>query len=154
MHALDPVWAAYLGVQNIIARRLSIDDYSNGLEMGLNHLIELQSSVTNLPFDANAEASRAIASGRRGSNRHRHLGARIELEAKDDLRLSIDATAEDELDARQRLGRIFSRTGKTETVILYATGIGHDSAAIAAHLKLKPATLRKRLDRLRENLAA
>jgi len=154
MHARDPVWAAYLRVQKIIARRPSIDDYSYGLEMGLNHLIELQSNVTNLPFDANAEASRAIASGRRTSNRRRHLDAKIELQIKDNLRLSIDATAEEAFDARQRLSRIFSQSGKTETVILYTTAIGHDSAAIAAHLKMKPATLRKRLDRLRDRVAA
>ncbi len=154
MHALDPAWAAYLRLQNIIARRPIIDDYSYGFEMGLNHLIELQSNVTNLRFDANAEVSCAIASGRRASNRRRHLAAKIENQIKDNLRLSIDAPAEEALDAGQRLSRIFSQTGKTETAILYATAIGHDSSAIAAHLKMKPATLRKRLDRLRDRLVA
>ncbi|MGH9765571.1 MAG: hypothetical protein ACREDR_28480 [Blastocatellia bacterium] len=154
MQTLDPAWAAYLGLQNIIARRPIVDDYSYGLETGLNRFIELQSNLTNLPFDATAEASRAVASGRRTSNRRRHLDAKAKHQFGDDLRVSIDASAEDTLDARQRLRRIFFQTGKTERVILYATAIGHDGAVIAAFLKLKPATFRKRLDRLRKRLAA
>lgn len=154
MHALDSAWAAYLQLQNAVARRPSVDDYSYGLETALNRLIELQSNVANLPFDAKAEAARAIASGRRASNRRRHLAAEAALQIQDDLRLSINAVAEDSLDSRQRLRRIFSQTEQTERAILYATGMGYDGAAIAAHLKIKPATFRKQLARLRDRIAA
>ena len=110
MQALDQAWVAYLRLQNSIVRRPSVDDYTNGLETALNRLIELQSDAKNSSFDACAEALTATATGRRTSNRHRHFGSEMELQAKDDFRTSIDGIAEDAIDARQKLHRIFSQS--------------------------------------------
>jgi hypothetical protein len=153
MDTLDPAWAAYLRLQNAISRHPKIDDYSYGLEAGLDRLIELQSDEAKSPFDIETETSRAVATGRRAANRRRHLNAQANHQTEDELRLSIDTPAETALDARQQLRRVF-QVGKIECLILYAAGVGHDSATIASHLKVKPAALRQRLARLRERIAA
>lgn len=154
MNALSPAWAAYLRLQKIADRHSIIDDYSYGLEAGLNRLLDLKSDPANSPPDVDDEVRRAVASGRRAWRRHPQLALEIEDDGRDDAQLSVPATAEDALDARQRLRGIFLQTGRADRFILIATGFGHESAAIAAHLNIKPAALRKRLDRLRDRLAA
>jgi hypothetical protein len=154
MDALSPAWAAYLRLQTISARHSVVDDYSYGLEAGLNRLLDLQSDPANSPLDVDDEVRRAVSSGRRAWRRHPQLALETEDDSSDDAQPSVPATAEDALDARQRLRRIFSLKDKSDRFILVATGFGHEGAALAARLNIKPAALRKRLDRLRDRLAA
>jgi len=51
---------------------------------------------------------------------------------------------------RETLGR----SSEADRKILLRTGIGHDSVTLADQLSIRPAAMRKRLDRLRTKFAA
>jgi len=146
MRDIPESWRPYARLQTSASRHRRVDDQSWGLEAGLDHFLDIQAS--SLPrSEENLSLERVIANGRA---RERH---RLRLRA----RFLIDDETVDPgpmLDYRERLHKLFFSLNATEREILSATAMGCDSEEISVILAMKPATIRKRIDRLRSRLAA
>jgi DNA-directed RNA polymerase specialized sigma24 family protein len=139
-------WRPYARLQRSLSNRNRLDEQTWGLEAGLDHFLEIQ--ALSLPAsDQDASIERAIANGR-ARERHR-LCLRNRF-----LVIAEAVDPEPMLRDRERLNRLFARLDTTERKILYATAFGYNSAEISGASAIKPATVRKRIDRLRRRLAA
>jgi DNA-directed RNA polymerase specialized sigma24 family protein len=139
-------WRAYARLQASISTRNRVDDQSWGLEAGLNHFLDIW-ATSALTSDRNANIERAITNGRARERYRIRLRTRFLADDK-----SVDP--EPMLGDRERLKKLFVDLDDTERKIMSATALGYDSAEISASLSMKPATVRKRIDRLRFRLAA
>jgi hypothetical protein len=109
---------------------------------------ELQNTISSNDPDSMAnQAEQAVASGK-ASERHR---LRLRLRYLDPREVD-DPTAR--LEDRARLRETLGRSSEADRKILLGTGIGHDSVTLADQLSIRPAAMRKRLDRLRTKFAA
>ena len=142
---LDASWDAYARLQKQSFGRKRMDAHSWGIEAGLDHLLSLIESDT--PCNPDEEAERAVDRGR-ARERHRwRLQTRL-------LSVPEEIDPQPMLDDRARLREALSivGSGDRDRDLLIATGLGHDSADIANDMKIKPASLRKRVERMRIRL--
>ena len=146
MRDIPESWRPYARLQASTSRNRRVDVQGWGLEAGLEYLLDVQASNPSTSKKT-LSIERAIANGR-ARERYRHrLRARFLTEAA-----TVDPAPI--LDHRQQLRKLFLGLNDTERQILSATAMGYDSEEISNILAVKPATVRKRIDRLRSRLAA
>jgi hypothetical protein len=145
MTDLDASWRVYARLQLQSRRRSRLDAFGWGIEAALDHLLSLRAGGTLT--DHAIEANEALA---RGKARERH---RTRLRAHYLDPHEVDNPLH-RLDDRARLREAMKSVDKSERQLLLATGFGHSSGAISGHLLIKPAAVRKRVDRLRRRLTA
>jgi hypothetical protein len=136
----DP-WSAYARLQEKLANRNQVDDYTWGLEAGLTRLL-----TENFP--AVRDVERAVESESR-KERYRAQLRRIYLNVE-----AFSEGPENALDARRRLRLIETRVAAEDWALLRAVGDGNHFKEIAIVKKLAPGALRARVFRLRRTLLA
>jgi DNA-directed RNA polymerase specialized sigma24 family protein len=139
MSELDTRWTAYLHLQIRSGRRRRMDATGWGLEAGLNHILVGQ-----------VDESSAAAAAERGTARERHH-ARLRFQYFDPHQVD-DPTAK--LDDINRLRHLLASVCSDDRRMLLATGFGHDSAAVASIVSMKPDAVRQRVARLRAKMAS
>jgi hypothetical protein len=140
MTDLPDQWSAYARLQEKLADRSEVDDYSWGLEAGLNRLL-----TADLPGVQGLE--RAAQSESRKERYHARLRR---------IHLNVESSAEgpeNALDDRRRLHLVKNLLAPDEWWFLLSIGEGYDYNEIAAALKTTSGALRVRLLRLRSALA-
>jgi DNA-directed RNA polymerase specialized sigma24 family protein len=133
-------WGVYVRLQQKLARRRQVDDYTWGLEAGLNRMLDGSASPENV--------ERAVGSESR-KERHRATLHRANTTDHDGI---VDADLSAAVDARDALGHIRRSVGSGDWILLRALGEGFDYKDIAGVLKVGPGTLRSRALRLRRAL--
>lgn len=146
MRDIPKSWRPYARLQASTSRNRRIDVQGWGLEAGLDYLLDIQASNL-LTSEKNLTIERAIANGRARERHRLWLRARFLTEEE-----AVDP--EPNFDHRQQLHKLFLGLNDTERQIMSATAVGYDSEEISLILAMKPATVRKRIDRLRSRLAA
>ena len=141
MSEIPDSWSAYARLQEKLADRNHVDDYTWGLEAGLNRLL-----TDDFPVVRDVE--RAIQSESR-KERYRYQLRRIHLNAE-----ASAEGPENALDARRRLRFMETRVTVEDWALLRAVGDGHHFKQIAIVKKLAPGALRARIFRLRRTLLA
>ena len=136
-------WDGYARIQEKLARRSRIDDYSWGLEAGLNGCVfteEIQAIET---------VERAVRSESR-KERHRQ---RLRQTHQRDLAPIQSSPLDDAVDARRGLARIQAHVTPEAWVVLRALGQGCDYGEIGDIVNASPGALRARVLRIRRSLA-
>jgi DNA-binding NarL/FixJ family response regulator len=141
MTDLPDHWRAYARLQEKLARRPQIDDYTWGLEAGLNRLL-----TEELP--APEEVDRAVRSESR-KERYQEQLRRVHLAVEESAGKPDDA-----VDARRRLRVVRKLVTPVEWSLLRAVGEGYEYKEIAAVKKTAAGTLRAHVFRLRRTLLA
>jgi hypothetical protein len=145
MSDIPESWRPYARLQTSTTRRKRVDDQSWGMEAGLDHFLNLQ-KLNLPPSEQNLSVERAIANGRARERYRNRLRSRFLIEEE-----TVDPVPI--LDQRERLYRLFLGLDRIDQKILSATAIGCDSEEISISVVMKPAAVRKRIDRLRSRLA-
>jgi DNA-binding NarL/FixJ family response regulator len=142
MPDLPDQWSAYARLQEKLARRQQIDDYTWGLEAGLNRVLDKKLAVEEVEVD------RAVRSESRKERYQEHLRR---------LHPLIEESAgnpDDAVDARRRLRVVIKLAAPEEWSLLRAVAEGYEYKEIAAVKKTAAGTLRARVLRLRRTLVA
>jgi len=141
MSDLPDQWREYARLQEKLAKRQQVDDYTWGLEAGLNRSIS-----KDLP--AAEEVVRAVKSASR-KERYQEQLRHIHLADQESAKSPVDV-----VEARRRLRVITNLVTPEEFALLRAVGEGYAYKEFAAIQKTAPSALRTRVLRLRRNLLA
>jgi len=140
MTDLPDQWGAYGRLQEKLARRQQVDDYTWGLEAGLNRVL-----TKELPVE---EVDRAVRSGSR-RERYQEQLRRVHLALEESAGNPHDA-----VDARLRFRIVRKLVTLEEWSLLSAIGEGYEYKEIAAVKRTAAGTLRARVLRLRRSVLA
>ena len=146
----DPRWGEYARLQRILQTRRIVNDLSNGFEAALDSLLWTVTSDATADAWA-AQAQRANENAMRRDRRRRGLRAREESHLLDLGRAEADRPAEDFVHARLEVARIMRAATTSERAVVICLANVDDPLAT---LGVTPPAFRKRLQRLRERLAA
>jgi DNA-binding NarL/FixJ family response regulator len=141
MPDLPEQWGAYARLQERLARRQQVDDYTWGLETGLNRLLDAD-LITPEYID------RAVQSESRKERYQKQL-RRAYLVVEESAESSADA-----MDARRCLHQVRKSVTAEDWSLLSAIGEGYEYKEIAAVKRTAAGTLRARVLRLRRSILA
>jgi hypothetical protein len=141
MTDLPDRWGEYLSLQEKLSRTHRVDDYSSGLEEGMNRILAEEPPTVD-------EVDRTVKSASR-KERYRQRLRNIYLKAEEPT-----ANLDGVVDARRRLHLVRKHVSSEDWALLSEVGVGREYEDIAADRKTAPGTVRARVLRLRRTLIA
>jgi hypothetical protein len=140
MTDLPDLWRAYARRQEKLSHRQQVDDYTWGLEAGLNRLPEEIPVLEVIDRAARSESRK---------ERYQQQLRRVHLAVEESA-----GNPDDAMDARRRLRGVRKLVTPEEWSLLRAIGEGYEYNEIAALKRTAAGTLRARVLRLRRSILA
>jgi hypothetical protein len=141
MAGLPHLWDAYASCQAKLSKRNSVDDFSWGLEEGLNQLLEAEGRANALRGEA---VDRTVASAARRARYARSLIVKYLMPAS---AYAEDAVAR--VEARSELEFLQNRMREPDLRLLIAVASGEERAKLAEIQGVSDVALRARIVRAR-----